>query len=80
MREQETRQALDDAELKSLELEAQKRLFHQVCKIGTSISIVKTLELKIRTPCGAQLLQMLIPGKDFLKCLSMMLAVLRLPM
>ena len=31
MREQETRQALDDAEIKSLELEAQKRLFHQVC-------------------------------------------------
>lgn len=29
MREQETRQALDDAEIKSLELEAQKRLFHQ---------------------------------------------------
>ena len=30
MREQETRQALDDAEIKSLELEGQKRLFQQV--------------------------------------------------
>ena len=30
MREQETRQALDDAEIKALELEAQKRLFQQV--------------------------------------------------
>ncbi len=39
LREQETKRALDDAEIKGMELEAQKRLFQQVSMCTTLLYV-----------------------------------------